>query len=97
MYWLYDLHPKSTFTLLSPSFYILSSNVTAWETVCESCWCGHKPSNQKLLGVHSLEDCKQKCIDSSDCKAIEFWAGLSFCFNLRIKFHRCVSIIYRTD
>ena len=54
--------------------------MTAWETVCEPCWCGHKPSNRKLLGVHSLEDCKQKCIDSSDCKAIEFWAGVSFCY-----------------
>ena len=28
----------------------------------------------------SLEECEQKCIDMSDCNAVEYWAGNSICF-----------------
>ena len=51
----------------------------SWTQVCDTCVCDIE--SRKEIGTYmSLEQCEQKCVEISDCNAVEYWAGTSSCF-----------------
>ena len=51
----------------------------SWTQVCDTCVCDVE-SRQEIGTYMSLEQCEQKCVEISDCNAVEYWAGTSSCF-----------------
>jgi len=56
-----------------PNTCIVVEKAGSYEKVCEHCMCGGRKNKKKAI---SLNDCKERCSNDSNCLGIEYWSGL---------------------